>query len=366
MVVSPSCRRARAAGRSGLLPPAARLGLLLGALALTEACARAAPTLPAGDTAAFATRLDRLRREAGIPGMAAVVARGSQIVWQQGFGYADEAHQRPVTAETSFHLASLTKPFASIIVMRLVEAGTVSLEDPVSKYGISINSPSVVRVGHLLTHTSEGEPGSRYQYNGNRYALLDQVILASSGHPFAELVTEQIIGPLGMAQTAPNPQSAGDFAHTGYDAATFTANMAQGFTSDGRSREAYPAGFSSAAGLVSSAADLVRFSAALDQHALVSAATQERIYTPATSSSGATLPYGLGWFVQRYGNTRIVWHYGFWTANSSLIVKVPEQGLTFVLLANTDMLSRPYGLGADEDVRRSPYARAFLDVFAAR
>ncbi|HEX6367581.1 MAG TPA: serine hydrolase domain-containing protein [Longimicrobium sp.] len=322
------------------------------------------PTLAEGDTAAFAARLDRLRRDAGIPGLVAVVARGDQIVWQEGFGYADEARQRPVTAQTSFHLASLTKPFTSIVLMRLVEEGRVSLEDPVSMYGIAVNSPGVVRVKHLLTHTSEGEPGSHYRYNGDRYALLDQVIVKGAGHTVAELIVKQIIHPLGLAQTAPNPQSGPDFELTGYDRAHFMAGMAQGFSSDGRSREAYPASFSGAAGLVSSAADMVRFSNALDTPALVSGATLEKIFTPATSDSGKRLPYGLGWFVQQYGETRILWHYGFWTANSSLIIKVPDQGLTFVLLANTDMLSRPYNLGADEDVRRSPYARAFLEVFA--
>ncbi|HEU0014463.1 MAG TPA: serine hydrolase domain-containing protein [Longimicrobium sp.] len=352
----PSLQRRRAA---------ARLGLLVAALPLAGACAQPGATLPKGDTEAFAARLDRLRRDAGIPGMAAVVVRGGQVVWQQGFGYADAERRTPVTAQTSFHLASLTKPFASIVVMRLVQEGTVSLEDPVSKYGISLGGPGIVRVKHLLTHTSEGEPGSRYQYNGNRFALLDQVILESSGRSFAELVVEQVIQPLGMMQTAPNPRSAADFAHTGYDLAGFTANLAQGFSSDGRSPEAYPTHFSSAAGLVSSAADVARFSVALDGDALVTAATRERIFTPATSTSGARLPYGLGWFVQQHGAARIVWHYGLWTANSSLIVKVPEQGLTFVLLANTDMLSRPYNLGVDDDVRRSPYARAFLEVFAA-
>ena len=59
---------------------------------------------------------------------------------------------------------------------------------------------------------------------------------------------------------------------------------------------------------------------------------------------------------------RIIWHYGYWTANSSLIIKVPDRELTFVVLANTDGLSSPYLLGAG-GLDTSPWARLFLDTF---
>ncbi len=58
----------------------------------------------------------------------------------------------------------------------------------------------------------------------------------------------------------------------------------------------------------------------------------------------------------------MIWHYGLWTANSSLIIKVPERDLTFVVLANTDELSGPYQLGEGR-LDTSPWARAFLDAF---
>jgi hypothetical protein len=59
---------------------------------------------------------------------------------------------------------------------------------------------------------------------------------------------------------------------------------------------------------------------------------------------------------------RVIWHYGLWTANSSLIIKVPERSLTFVVLANTDELSAPYQLGAGR-LDSSPWAREFLEAF---
>ena len=56
------------------------------------------------------------------------------------------------------------------------------------------------------------------------------------------------------------------------------------------------------------------------------------------------------------------WHYGYWTGNSSLIIRAPERGLAFVLLANSDGLSRGTSLGTG-NLLSSPAARAFLDAF---
>jgi len=343
----------------------AAAGVAVAAVVVSSvACGESSPTLPAGDTGAFEQRLEQLRVESSIPGMAAAVASGDRIVWQHGFGYADVEHRVRATPRTSFHLASLTKPFAATVLMRLVEDGEVSLDAPVSTFGIDLASPGTVRVRHLLTHTSEGEPGARFRYNGDRFAQLDRVSLAASGRRFGELLVSRIIRPLRLTHTAPNPKSRGDFRLTGYDLADFEANMAVGYTSDGKRPEPYPSSFSSAAGLVSSVGDVIRFSRALDDDELVSAATWRQMVTPTRSSSGERLPYGLGWFVQDAGGARLLWHYGFWTGNSSLIVKVPAQDLTFVLLTNSDMLSGPYALG-DGDVLRSPYARAFADVFVS-
>lgn len=91
--------------------------------------------------------------------------------------------------------------------------------------------------------------------------------------------------------------------------------------------------------------------------------TKARAYTAAVGSTGATLPYGLGWFVSDYKGVRVIWHYGLWTASSSLVIMVPSQSLTFVLLANTDGLSAQYPLGAGR-LEASPWAREFLETFA--
>ena len=86
--------------------------------------------------------------------------------------------------------------------------------------------------------------------------------------------------------------------------------------------------------------------------------------TPAELSTleARELPYGLGWFVQRRSGATVLWHYGWDRANSTLLIKVPELDATFVLLGNSEALSRKFDLGRDQDVTRSPFAREFLKV----
>jgi CubicO group peptidase (beta-lactamase class C family) len=321
--------------------------------------------LPTPGLQGFPARLDALRVQLRIPGMSAAIVEGGEVVWAMGFGEADVRTGRPVTCATPFHLASLTKPFGATILMQLVEEGLVGLDDPVSEYGVIILSSGVVRVRHLLTHTSEEVPGSTYRYNGGRFSNLDQVILAASGRPFADLLVERILDPLLLHNTAPNPKDSSAFAFTGMDRSRFVEKMAAGYEVSGSQVHAkdHPGYFGTAAGLVASAEDMAAFSIAIDQGRFLSPETWQQVFTPAQSNSGETLPYGMGWFIQEYQGARLQWHYGYWTTNSSLIVRAPDKGLTFVVLANTQTLSSPYGLGTDNNVLRSDVARLFVDGF---
>ena len=313
----------------------------------------------------FAARLDSIRVSLSIPGMAAAMGHDGQIVWARGFGHANAESERPALPTTPFHLASLTKPFGATILMQLVEQGLVDLDDPVSQYGVNLSSTGTITVRHLLTHTSEGTPGARYAYNGNRFGHLDQVIESASHRTFEALLEEQILGPLGLADTAPNPRDQSAFAVTGMDRDAFTRRMASGYALQNGllSRLEHPEYFGVSAGLVASAQDMVRFSLAIDEGRFLAAETWERVFTPSVSNGGATLPYGLGWFILEDQGVTYQWHYGHWTTNSSLIVRVPEESLTFVMLANTPQLSAAYGLGGDNDVFRSDVARLFADTY---
>jgi len=325
------------------------------------------PTFPVDftpDLQGFGARLDTLRVEHTIPGMSAAIVEDGQIVWSRGLGFADVAAAKPATESTCFHLASLTKPFASVIIMQLVEEGLLDLDDPVSDYGIDLSSQGVILVRHLLTHTSEGVPGSGYSYNGSRFGQLDRVIEGASGRTFGELLVERILRPLHLTHTAPSPSSPADFVLTDLNRDEFLANMAVPYERRGSrvARSEYATGFSSAAGLISSADDMAAFASAIDQGMFLEADTWQAVLTPAVSNSGSDLPYGLGWFVQQRQGVELQWHYGYWNAASTLIIRVPAVGRTFIVMANTDMMSRPYELGAG-DVWRSPFARLFLESY---
>ena len=327
-------------------------------LVFAGGCRSSTVTAPSRSLAEFRDDLDRLRVIGHVESISAVIAKDQSIVWSASLGAAW------VTDTTVFHLASLTKPVASTVILQLVDEGKVSLDDPVSKFGITLSSASPILVRHLMSHTSEGTPGARFAYNGDRFSLLDSVVARAAGKSFAAAVQERIIAPLGLRHTAPTPRSAA-FDESGLNRAAYLANEAPGYTwANGVFvPTAYQTAFSTAAGLTASARDYAAFSMAMDRDAFLKPATKALAWTPVTSPSGEVFPYALGWFATDYKGVRVIWHYGYWTASSTLVIKVPAQNLTFVLLANTDGLSSPYPLGSGK-LDASPWARVFLETFA--
>jgi CubicO group peptidase (beta-lactamase class C family) len=357
-----------------------RLHLVVVALAfLLTSCGQAATTpiptarapAPSGQTDAevfvqFEEELEDLRQQHKIPGFSAAIVKERELLWAKGFGYADLENKVEAAPDTPYHLASVTKPFAAIIIMQLVEEGALDLEDPVAQYGVDLESPGVIRVKHLLSMTSEGNPGERYNYDGGRYALLSQVIEGASGKSFQELLFERILEPLDMTSTAPNPAGCIGLEYSSACDRVY-GKIAKPYQLDPRYHiaEAYywNQWLGAAGGLISTVVDLAKFDIAINQNVLVSPETKEKMFAPTVSTIGAELPYGLGWFTQNYRGTRLIWAYGYWSPSvSSLILKVPEENLTFIILANTDNLSRRYRLG-DGDVLRSPMALAFYERF---
>jgi CubicO group peptidase (beta-lactamase class C family) len=249
--------------------------------------------------------------------------------------------------------------------MQLVQDGKLSLDDPISRYGVRLPEGDTVTVRHLLSHTSAGTPGARYQYDGDRYGLLSQVIQAATGRSFQEWLFERILQPLGMNDTAPTP--------AGCTGLPFAPNCERVCKAMGQPYQLdenlnfipgyYYNNFSAAAGLVSTVSDLAKLDAALDTNTLVTTATKELMFTPTISNSGHELPYGLGWFTQQYRGERLIWHYGLWPPSaSSLFLKIPDKGLTFIVLANTDGLSTPFQLG-NGDITTSLVALTFYKHF---
>jgi CubicO group peptidase (beta-lactamase class C family) len=131
------------------------------ALVLAAGCQSTRVTEPATSLEDFQARLERLRNDEHIHTISAVIVKDQAIAWSRSLGGTDAVG---ISDTTSFHLASLTKPLAATVVLQLVDEGKVSLDDPASKYGIVLANSGAVLVRHLLSHTSEGIPGSQYSY----------------------------------------------------------------------------------------------------------------------------------------------------------------------------------------------------------
>jgi CubicO group peptidase (beta-lactamase class C family) len=299
----------------------------------------------------FEQYLADMQRELAIPGMSAAIVKDQELIWAQGFGYADVEAERPAAPDTPYEIASLTKTFSSAILLRLVEQGKVNLDDPVSKYGVFIKSPGIIRVKHLFGMTSEGEPGSVFIYNGNRYYLLQKVIERASGRPFSALVVETILKPLGMSDSigiTMVDQPA--YAH-------IRERLSKPYGMDGT----YFPQLNAAGGLVSTAPDLAKFDIALDQGQLIGTEAQSRAFTAQKLSSGDPPVYGLGWFVQEFQGTKLVWAFGY-DSFTHLYVKFVDQGFTLIILTNSTALG-DYVTTREWSVMRSPAVLAFYKLF---
>ncbi|MEQ8954807.1 MAG: serine hydrolase domain-containing protein, partial [Gammaproteobacteria bacterium] len=89
---------------------------------------------PLPDIPAFVDQLESLRKTANIPGLSVAVIRNQAIVLATGLGYADLQQRIPATADTAYNIASVTKPLAAVVALRLVENGILDLDRPMSEF----------------------------------------------------------------------------------------------------------------------------------------------------------------------------------------------------------------------------------------
>ena len=320
----------------------------------------------------LARYFDGLRAQAGVPGLSAAIVADRRILWEQGFGYQDAEARIAATPHTLYPVASLTKTFASTLLLQCVEAGRLDLNAPIRQYTATVPDAAAT-VRHVLSMTSDAPAGSSFRYDGDRYAALTSVVEACTGQSFRVALASQILDRLGMFDSVPGhdladppPALASLFGPTTLERyRRALARIAKPYRSLGRRyapAEYPPRGINAAAGLVSTVRDLARYDAALDDYVLVGEQSQQLAWTPSSLRDGRRGAYGLGWFTQSIGGGEpIVWHYGLWPSFSSLIVKRPARGVTLILLANSDGLNARVPMAAG-DVRVSPFARAFLSL----
>src|SRR5262245_3268931 len=156
-------------------------------------------------------QLESLRVRLKIPGMSAAIAQNGEVMWARGFGAANRERAVQAAPNTIYPLASLTKPYASTVVLQLVQEGTLRLDDPVSRFGITMERSEPVTIRHLLSHTSGEPPGTSYRYDGNAFGALTQIVERATGQAFAKSFADRIIHPLGLTHTAPNPGDLREF-----------------------------------------------------------------------------------------------------------------------------------------------------------
>jgi CubicO group peptidase (beta-lactamase class C family) len=320
----------------------------------------------------FEQQVESLRARLKIPGLSVAIVKDEELLWAKGFGSADLENRVPATPDTLYSIASLTKTFAATLVLQLVERGKLDLDEPVSHYSTDFKDDSV-RIKHLLSHTSSGTPGERFQYSGQRYDSLTAVIEKKTGKRFVEVVVDTFFDPLGMSGSVPYHNVVDDadkwVSALGKEHLDryrkSLASLAQPYAYYGDGEilhESYPPkdAIGAAAGLLSTVRDMAKYDIAIDRHVFLKKETQEKAWTPFVSNGGQRLPYGLGWFVTDYHGLELVWHSGQWgTGFSAMYVKVPEKHVSVVLLANSEALAEHGG----EDVASNSFICSFLAVW---
>jgi len=346
------------------------------ALSVTVFVLCAAPSAQlAGDReeriALFTRYLEPMRLQAGIPGLSAAIASNGQIIWEGGLGFADVEARVAAAPHTPYPVASITKTATSTLLMQCVEEGRLNLDAPIRSYTTTVPDANAT-VRQVLAMASDATAGSTYRYDGDRFAALTPVVEACTGISYRVAVARRILDRIGMSDSVPGHdlEAPIDDASAAFDPATLTryravlARIAKPYlVRDGHSTlsDYPPKGINASAGIVSTVRDLARYDAAIDAHVLMSSSTQLMAWTPFRLASGRDAPYALGWFEQSTAAGRTVWHYGQWPTFSSLILKLPDRGLTLILLANSDGLSGRFPL-ASGDVAASPFARAFIQA----
>ena len=288
-----------------------------------------------------------------------LVARKGRTIRAEGYGLANVELSVPVKPETLFQSGSVGKQFTATAVMMLVEAGKISLDDPLSKF--FPQAPAwwkQVTVRELLSHTAgftdypedfdyrkdyteeqllaiveaippAYAPGTSWSYSNLGFLTLGILIHRVSGEFYGDFLRHRIFKPLDMATTRiideadiiPNRSSGyrlveGHLKNQEWVAPTVNT------TADGS--------------LYFSILDLAKWDAALYTNVLLKDSTREQMWTVAKLNDGKPNSghYGFGWFIESDGAHRVVEHEGQWQGFETQISRYVDDGLTVVVLTN--------------------------------
>jgi CubicO group peptidase (beta-lactamase class C family) len=292
------------------------------------------------------------------PGSALLVEIDGKIVYQKGYSLANIETKAPITLETNFRMASVSKQFTAMGILLLEKDRKLSLDDPLIKFFPEFNGQVArkVQVRNLLTHSSGildyesvmnpnqreqlldadvltllkdrdslyFEPGSQFQYSNSGYCLLALIIERVSGKPFASFIRERIFLPLTMNQSVV------------YEVGKRMANRAMGYRQKENtfvfSDQSVTSATKGDGGVYTSLTDYKKWSDALRNGTLLdlkSALTQAKQTIRAKPGSY----YGVGWFF-REPTEPVMFHSGSTCGFNNFVVNMPSKKFLMAYFSN--------------------------------
>ncbi len=298
-------------------------------------------------TEKFTSELLELKEYFQIPGLAVSIEKNGENIYENYLGVSDLDKSIELDSTSLFPIASITKVFSGVMMMKLVEQKKISLEEPINKYLPKLILGDSILIKHVLSHTSQGNVGKEFYYS-SRFGLLTNVIEKVSGKSFADVLNEEILIPLKLKNTFLLKDSIQITKEKRIIAKPYILE-------NGIENGFIDFGYSSSAGIVSNLEDLAIFNKALDENALISKNSKDLMF----SSFNTDIPYGYGIFNQQFEKLKIVWAYGQYDCYSSLFLKIPSENISLTLLSNNNLLSDParliYG-----DITSSLFVMSFL------
>lgn len=310
-----------------------------------------------------AERIAREQIAAGLPGFSVAVARDGQILFSGGYGHADVESGVAPTAETVYRIGSVTKQMTAAVIMRLVEQGKISLDDPITKYMPQYPTQGhTITIRHLLNHTSgiagirarqvdektrqrlkmdlsraeilelftggafDFAPGTDYKYNNSAYVLLGMIIEEVTGTPYAAHVERELFEPLGLTRTM-------------YcDPERIVPDRAEGYEmKDGKLINAPYLSMSvpgAAGAICSSATDLVKWTGLLHSGQVVSSASLADMTAPTRLPDGRSIRYGFGLDLDFRNGREAVVHGGTINGFKAVVAHYRPDSVSVAVLAN--------------------------------
>ena len=306
--------------------------------------------------------------EDNLPGLSVAVARDGEIVWTEGFGWADLEDGMPVTPRTQFRLGSVSKTLTAAAVLLLHERGRIDLDAPVQTYVPAYpQKPWTVTTRQLMgdiagVHRIRGdnndnppggqcasldealatfagepllfEPGTRYRFSTYGWILVSAVVETSAGEPLPMFMTREILEPLGMESTVLEDRAeVPDITSFYIPRASMRTKL--GVRKGSRPHNSCLAG---AGAFFSTPSDMARFGSAMLKPGLLKADTIALLQTPLRLASGASTNFGLGWRVERVQlagrPARMVAHRATPNGSTVALLTFPDHGVVVAVASN--------------------------------